>query len=230
MTQIRFDRIDSGEPLDVAVNRVLIAGFTGRDAASVQEHIDELRALGVPVPDTVPTVVEVAREMLTTAETIEVDGTFTSGEVEPVLVLFSGRRWLTVGSDHTDRDVERESIARSKQVCPKVVARTLLPLGDDNLDAVQLESWVDGEGRPYQQGGMEAILPLGRIEEALQAAGVTLMDGDVVFLGTLPVTGGSMRPSRSFRATLREPRAGHRIDLAYHVNVRPTSGAAYAQA
>jgi len=34
--------------------QVVVAGFTGRDRASVEAHISELVGLGVPRPDTVP--------------------------------------------------------------------------------------------------------------------------------------------------------------------------------
>ena len=33
---------------------VVVAGYTGRDRASVMHHIDELAAIGIPPPPTVP--------------------------------------------------------------------------------------------------------------------------------------------------------------------------------
>jgi len=44
---------------------LVIAGWTGRDPAAVQHHIDELAALGVPAPSTVPLFYRVAGQQLT---------------------------------------------------------------------------------------------------------------------------------------------------------------------
>lgn len=220
MTNVRFIDASTGTMLEVAVQRVLIAGFTGRDATAVQAHVDELAALGVPVPSSIPAVYEVPVDLLTTGEEIEVDGTFTSGEVEPVLVCHGGRRWLTVGSDHTDRDEERRSIEDSKRACPHVVSSTLLPLkGNDDLDTVTLESWVNDEEEHYQKGTMAQIRPLPDLLATLETHGVRGEDGDVVFLGTLPVS-GELRPSKVFRGTLRQPASGLGAEVGYKVTIR----------
>ena len=42
---MRFDTKDG--PLDFTPTRAIVAGWTGRDAAAVQHHIDELAALGM---------------------------------------------------------------------------------------------------------------------------------------------------------------------------------------
>src|SRR5882762_4217023 len=94
-----------------------------RTAAAVQHHIDELAALGVPAPSTVPLFYRVAGQQLTQGAAIEVVGEGSSGEVEPVLIAMADGLWLGIGSDHTDRAAEAYSVALSKQLCPK-------PLGD----------------------------------------------------------------------------------------------------
>ena len=48
-------QVAGGGPLALDVQRLIIAGWTGRDAAAVQHHIEELQALGVKPPATVPT-------------------------------------------------------------------------------------------------------------------------------------------------------------------------------
>ena len=53
MTNLSFD-IGAGQTLNVQPTRLVIAGWTGRDAAGIQHHIEELAALGVPRPSTVP--------------------------------------------------------------------------------------------------------------------------------------------------------------------------------
>ncbi|GAA5185270.1 hypothetical protein GCM10023322_28740 [Rugosimonospora acidiphila] len=212
----QFRVASTDRSLSVPVRRVLVAGFTGRDSSGVQAHIDELRELGVPVPDRVPILMPLPAELLTTGDGIEVGGDFTSGEVEAVIVVQEGRRWLTVGSDHTDRELERHSISGSKAACPKIVADTVIPLdGVPDLDAIELASWADGE--PYQRGTLAEILPFAEIEELLHREGILLTDGDVLFTGSLPVTGGPLRPAQTFRAALRDPATGAEAELRYQV-------------
>jgi hypothetical protein len=74
-----------------------------------------LRALGVATPERTPAFYRVDPGLLTTATRIGVEGTFTSGEVEPVLIVHQGRLLLSVGSDHTDRiDGETEPYQRGR--------------------------------------------------------------------------------------------------------------------
>ena len=40
--------------VDVDIQQVVIGGWTGRDAAAVQHHIDELAEIGVPGPSETP--------------------------------------------------------------------------------------------------------------------------------------------------------------------------------
>ena len=96
----------------VAPSRLVIAGWTGRDAAAIAHHIEELEAIGVPRPSSVPLYYRVGANLLTQAPAIEALGAQSSGEAEPVLFFAAGEWWLTVGSDHTDRQVETYSVAR----------------------------------------------------------------------------------------------------------------------
>lgn len=209
-------RADRAGSHTITPRRLLIAGFTGRDAAAVSEHVEELRALGVPVPDEVPTLLELDPALLTTEHEITVSGAFTSGEIEPVLVVADGVRLLTAGSDHTDRDVERQSIARAKEICPKVLSDTCVGLESiGNWDAIELTSWAGGEAEPYQRGTLGELLPLSDVMALLSREGTALQDGDVLFLGTVPVRGG-LRPARKFRGLLRLP-SGVELGLAYDI-------------
>jgi hypothetical protein len=42
------------KPAVVGINDLVIAGWTGRDSATVEHHIAELQAIGVARPRTVP--------------------------------------------------------------------------------------------------------------------------------------------------------------------------------
>src|SRR5438270_10519867 len=89
----------------VAVNpeALIVAGWTGRNEAALRHHIEELAAIGVPRPSSVPVFYRTSSLNLTQAPAVEVLGPDTSGEVEPVIVAVGDQLWLTVGSDHTDR-------------------------------------------------------------------------------------------------------------------------------
>lgn len=210
----------------IDVRRLLVAGFTGRDQAAVAEHVEELAALGVPVPERTPTLYRLLPELVRQTPAMVVTGKATSGEVEPVIVVVDGRQYLTVGSDHTDREVERTDIGLSKAACPKVIGTTCVPLDAvHDLDRVSLESTIDGEVR-YQQGTMAALLPLPELLATLERTeDLTLQDGDVLFLGTLPAIGG-IRPSPSFAACLRVPDLNRDLDLAYRVIDISSAGSA----
>src|SRR3954451_14217327 len=118
------------QPITVQPAALIVAGWTGRDEAALRHHIEELAALGVPRPSSVPVFYRNSSLNLTQAPVVEVLGPDTSGEVEPVIVAVGDQLWLTVGSDHTDRKAETQGIALSKQLCPKQLRRDLWRVDD----------------------------------------------------------------------------------------------------
>src|SRR5215218_6040179 len=118
---LQFTVEGSDQPLAFEARRLLIAGYTGRDQAAVARHVAELREHGIPAPARTPALYALAPDRLTTATPVAVVGSQTSGEAEFVLIVSRGVLYVGVGSDHTDRDLERLSVPRSKQVCPKPI-------------------------------------------------------------------------------------------------------------
>src|ERR1041385_931591 len=102
-------------PLDYSVNRIICGGYSGRNQDAVQEHIRELQALGVPAPESTPIFFQVSNYLATTGSCVTVQDRFTSGEVEFVLLFKDGQTYVTCGSDHTHRELERHSIPGAKQ-------------------------------------------------------------------------------------------------------------------
>jgi 4-hydroxyphenylacetate 3-monooxygenase len=201
---IKLLELGTATEYELRPTRLVIAGFTGRRRDAVAEHLEELRALGVAIPDRTPAFYQVDPGLLTTATRIGVAGAFTSGEVEPVIIVHQGRLLLTVGSDHTDRDLERSSIEQSKQACPKVIGTGCVGMERvKSWDQAELSSSIDGEPEPYQRGRLESLLGLEALLEEGRSAGIELRDGDVVFLGTIPTRDGALRPGKLFRGTLR---------------------------
>ncbi len=66
-----------GRPFDI--NDLVIAGWTGRDVAALNHHIEELKAIGVQPPSKVPLYYRVTASLLTQADSIQVVGDDTSG-------------------------------------------------------------------------------------------------------------------------------------------------------
>jgi 4-hydroxyphenylacetate 3-monooxygenase len=203
--------------------RLVVAGYTGRDAASVRAHIEELAAIGVPRPPRVPAFYQLDPGLLSTGSTATVTGGNTSGEVEPVLIRRSGRYWLTVGSDHTDRDLERTDIQAAKAACPKPIARTALPLGTDlsdvDWDGLVVTCHVDG--RLYQRGELRSLrTPADLLAELTDAIG---HPGDdlVVFGGTVPLLGGRFVAGTEWVLRLTTP-AGDELMHTYRTERKPT--------
>jgi hypothetical protein len=200
--------------------QVVIAGFTGRDERSVEAHIAELMELGVPRPETVPAFFTVPGELLTLAPAaVSVAAPQTSGEAEPVLVrLPSGECYVGVGSDHTDRALETESLEASKRACAKPMGATVWPLQDvlEHWDELELVGETGAEAAAYQRS---TLADLRRPEEVLDLVWATGADPArplVVFLGTVSLEDG-FRYDSAFRATLRDPRAGRELVCSYEV-------------
>ncbi|KOX20030.1 hypothetical protein ADK67_31160 [Saccharothrix sp. NRRL B-16348] len=210
-----------------AVLSLVVAGWTGRDAAAVRRHVEELRQLGVEPPRRTPCFYELGRGLLTTAPEVDVIGSRSSGEVEFVLVAVGGALFVGVGSDHTDRGVEAHDIATAKQMCPKPVAPVLWPLESiGHWDELVLRSYIYVDGRRvlYQQGCVAEIQrPADLIDRFTKGRRALLPDGTVMFCGTLPVIGESV-PARQFGFELEDPVRDVRIAHSYRVRQLPPSG------
>ncbi|WP_288386621.1 DUF2848 domain-containing protein [uncultured Acinetobacter sp.] len=148
----------------ITVDRLIIAGWAGRDRASIDAHIHELAELGVKPPSTVPCFYQVSSELLSTENEIQVIDQHSSGEVECVLFNSDDGLLIAIGSDHTDRKVESYSVAVSKQVCAKPVSQTAWRYADvqAHWDQLIMRSWrVDQHGQElYQQGTTANLLPI----------------------------------------------------------------------
>ena len=190
MKQIQLEV--EGALVPVEIDRVIIAGFTGRNREAVQHHIRELEAHGVPAPATVPAFYDVPAGQLSTASSIDVNSDSVSGEAEAVLI-FPGddleSALVTVGSDLTDRVMERESILRAKQF-PKPIGRRAWRMRDivDAWDDLRLTSWTEaGSDRRYQQGTLASLLKPQDVIAAMPADLRSHLANSAIFLGTIPL-------------------------------------------
>jgi uncharacterized protein DUF2848 len=201
---LRFRLIGTDAEVELDAPRLIIAGYTGRNEAAVAAHIAELAAIGIPPPASVPAFFVLDPTLVTSDPVVVISGSNTSGEVEPVLIRHKGRHYLGVGSDHTDRDLERSDIAASKAACPKPVGHQVVALPDDlamlDWDAINVESDVDGE--PYQRGNLAAMrTPTDLLSRMTSTLG-EVEDDLVIFCGTVPLLSGTFRAGRHWRMQL----------------------------
>jgi Protein of unknown function (DUF2848) len=221
-----IDSVGGATPLTLAIDRAVIAGWTGRDPLARDKHMAELEALGIARPATTPIYYRCSARRLTLEDAIEVCGNDSSGEVEFVLIGWQGRIFVGVGSDHTDRKVESLSVTVSKQMCDKPMASELWELEDvrDHWDQMILRSYVITAGRRqlYQEGTLDALLP---VDELIKRGfeGGRLPDGCAVFGGTLAAKGG-IRPADRFEYELEDPVRKRTIRHAYDVITLPVRG------
>lgn len=203
------------------VSDLVVAGWTGRDRAAVEHHIQELAELGVKRPKTVPCYYRLTPNLLTLDRRVQVIGSHSSGEVEIVLFGAEDGLWVGLGSDHTDRRVEAYSVTVSKQLCVKPVGSTLWRYEDvaAHWDRLVLRSRIveRGVAVTYQEGTAAAMQPPGRLmADCPLADGGRLRPGAAMFCGTLSARGG-VRPSSRFEMELEDPVLGRRMNHSYEV-------------
>jgi hypothetical protein len=116
--ELTLEQRGKSAPLRYRYTRMVNAGYVGRNQEEVGRHIEELATKGIPGPKKTPTLYPVTPRMLVTDEAVEVFSRETCGEVEYVLLVQNEKTiYVGLGSDHTDRHLERRiSPGRSKFV------------------------------------------------------------------------------------------------------------------
>lgn len=204
--------------LEVNIDQLVIAGWAGRDNDAIMHHISELEALGVPRPSAVPLFYRVAANQLTQNKAVEVIGSASSGEAEVFIFTHRGEIFVSLASDHTDRELEAHSVALSKQLCVKPVATTAWRMSEvaEHWDQLILRAWIkeDGEYRLYQEGPLSTLREPGDLLSRYLNHGEVPKDGLGMTCGTVAAIGG-IRPATEFRMELVDERLGRSISHAY---------------
>ncbi len=212
-TRVKTDQIT------VLPQQLIVAGWTGRDEAALRHHIEELAAIGVPRPSSVPVFYRNAVTNVVQTDRLEVLGPDTSGEVEPVIVALPDGLWIGLGSDHTDRKAETLGIALSKQLCGKVMGSALWRFDEigAHWDQIVIRSYamIGGARTLYQEGPLAAMR---RPEDLIARAtgGKALAPDTIMFCGTLGAKGG-IRPAARFEMELEDPVGKRRMTHAYDI-------------
>lgn len=221
-TGFQVETTRGAQSVEVDFHTLIVAGWAGRDRAAVEHHIEELEALGVPRPSRVPLYYRVASNQLTQAERVQVVGPHTSGEAEAFVFAQGGELYVSVASDHTDRKLEAHSVALSKQVCAKPVARAAWLHAEvaDYWDELILRSYIVENGQTvlYQEGPVASLrTPLELISDY---EGGRLVEGAGMTCGTMAAIGG-IRPATSFTIELHDPRRNRSLRHSYTIDVLP---------
>jgi hypothetical protein len=214
-----FTRHFGGKTDEVRVEpqTLIVAGWTGRDEAALNHHIEELAAIGVPRPSSVPVFYRNAVSNVVQIDRLEVLGPDTSGEVEPVIVGLSDGLWIGLGSDHTDRKAETMGIALSKQLCGKVMGAELWRFDEISAhwDRIMIRSYatIGGERVIYQEGPLALMRdPV----DLMSRYGRPFVANTIVMCGTIGAKGG-IRPASRFEMELEDPVLKRRIAHGYDV-------------
>lgn len=224
--QAKVEHIDNSiTPIALTMDCCVAAGYTGRNREKVQAHIDELNKLGVTTPYDIPALYWISPTRLSNHEELVVVGNETSPEVEFFIGTDQeGNLYVTVASDHTDRELETVSVGKSKQVCDKILGDLFWKVEDtaEHWDEIQLESQVLQEGRwiTYQSGTLADIM---HYQELLELIGKDLPAGEAPALlsGTLPLKEGETIYSTGCIIKMSDPVLKRQIVKQYTVTVLP---------
>lgn len=224
MSSIRFNLHEKGKitDLDVMYDSLYAIGYAGRNIEKTMEHIKELEEkLGVPAPKLIPTIFQMSNMLLTKDKDIDFVGNDTCGEVEYIIITQGEKIYIGLGSDHTDRKLEAQSVPKAKQVAPKPIAVDVWNYEEikDHWDDIKLVSYqlIDGKEVVYQEGSLADILPVESILEEMHKR-IGPVKNSIIFSGTVPVKDG-FKFGSNFRCEMNDNVLGRSLKFGYNVNV-----------
>ncbi len=229
MLKMRENRLDlyvdgdQDKQISFVVRKLINAGYTGRNQEEVQKHVDELKEMGVPAPETVPTYFLKSSMLLTTDDFYEVVDEDSTGEAEYVLLIGKDEIYVAVGSDHTDRELEITSIPKAKQLSPNFISSSVWLFDDlkEQWDDIELRAWI-GKDRDtlYQEATLEAFMrPEELLERVTTLLGGKLEEGTVIYSGTVGALVKGMPFSDSFEVELLDKSKNRFLTCGYNLQV-----------
>lgn len=209
-------------PLSFQFDKMVNAGFTGRNQEEVRHHLDELAAKGIDVPDTTPLLYPVIPSTLACDAAIHVLGEETSGEIEYVLFIKNEQEiCVGIGSDHTDRKLEEHDIPSAKQITPNLISPVVWDLADvtDHWDELVMQCSVekDGETVLYQKGSLGLLMSPSELMEFVSKSIKGPLNNLVVFSGTVKMETDDFVFADRFSGSLSDPVLNRQIDFTYAV-------------
>jgi hypothetical protein len=204
------------------IKGAILCGYTGRDQSAVKRHIEELKKEGVKPPPSVPTFYPKPPQGIALEGGMDVEGQETSGEVEYVLLANPKGIWVGLGSDHTDRELERLDILKSKQVCPTILSHSLWMYEElrGHWDKIEIRSWATTAGKKilYQESTLATILPPEELIRLVQQKVRGSLEGIAIYSGTPPLKTDGIIFADRFEGELYDPILKRKLTLHYSIH------------
>lgn len=189
---VRDDPQGIVKPRWLRVTGLVCADYTTRDGRGRLGAGQEGYGDGATSPAGTPVFYPVAPYLLMTGGRITVQMPGTSPEVEWVVIVQEDQWFVTVGSDHTDRELEKTDPLRAKQMCPKVISPFTWPMSavESHWNQLRLRCWVQvggGQWIPYQDEAASELMHPAEQMDMLQRSQGPVRTGAVLFGGTVPL-------------------------------------------
>lgn len=214
---------DTSKKINFTVTKIINAGYTGRNQEEVKKHVEELKELGVPAPESVPTYYLKSPMLLTTGDSCDVVDEDSTGEAEYILLVDKENIWVAVGSDHTDRKLEITSIPKAKQICPNFISSSVWNFEDvkEQWDDIELRSWIGKDKKQlYQEATLAAFMrPEELLERVKELTGGKLEEGTVIFSGTVGALVSGAPFSERFEVELLDKSKDRSLSCCYNLQL-----------
>jgi len=215
---------DGEKKLAFDVRKMINGGLSSRNQEAAQKHLDEIRREGINIKvEKTPIFFPKLPDRITTSNIVEVlVGSRTCGEAEPVLLFDKDNMYVAVGSDHSDRELEKHDLVVSKQMCPNVISKKVWRYEDikGHWDDIILRGWVveaDGKRQLYQEGKLGAFMTIEDFLNKTKEHVEEDLTGTVIFVGTVPTLGGKLIYTPGFEAELVDEHTGRTLTCAYTI-------------
>lgn len=211
--------VPGSAPVSPVIDRLILAGFAGRSASEVEHHVAEMARQGVPRPPRIPMFWPVLPHLLSQGHDVPVYGLETTPEVEYVLFTWRGERYVTLGNDQCDIEVEaRLSAEKSKNLCYKTVAPVAWRMSEVLAHWDRLELELSCDGSLLQQDRLAALIRPETLLEKVAAVDGAHHEGRMIFSGTLATIGTRPPPPYDVAMRLADPVLGREITHRFRVS------------
>jgi hypothetical protein len=218
--------LDGPQSLELEVRRLIHGGRTARvrNVRLLDNRDHEASGRDVGPPAAVAFLVPTFNATTTSKIAMYDRDNYSEAEVA-ILTDDEGTRYVTVGSDHIDRDLELGGgSAKSRLAAPKVMAPTawLYDEVKSHWDDLVIRSHVYRDGQPElcQEGTIGFLLPADAIfAVATRQIGLNDFRGSVLFCGTVPYVQGEAPFGEAWDLELLDPVMDRRLQHHFEVEV-----------
>jgi hypothetical protein len=218
--------LDGSRTLELEVRRLIHGGRTARarNVSLLDDRDREAGGRSVEPPAAVAFLVPTFNATTSSKIAMYDHENYSEAEVA-ILTDDDGTRYVTVGSDHTDRDLELTGgSAKSRLAAPKVMAPTAWVYDEvkGHWDELVIRSHVyrDGEPELCQEGTIGTLLPADAIfAVATRQIGLDDFRGSVLFCGTIPYVQGEAPFGHAWDLELLDPVMDRRLQHHFEVEV-----------